>query len=78
MSRVAHILEEIGELKQQIERQQAIIADPEAAKRRADESISRGIEREKAPAEPVAPKAKTKFINHLPIFTFKTATWRPG
>ena len=61
------ILEEIGELKQQIERQQAIIADPEAAKRRADESISSRIEREKAPAEPVAPKAKTKFINRLPM-----------
>ena len=42
------ILEEIGELKQQIQRQQAIIADPEAAKRRADESISSGIEGEKA------------------------------
>src|SRR5271166_2256702 len=58
---------EIGELREQIERQQAIIADPEASRQRAEESISRGIEREKAPAEPVAPKAKTKFINRLPM-----------
>ena len=47
-------------------RQEQAIADPEAAIRRTKERIESALERERQPAEPVAPKHVTKFINPPP------------
>ena len=62
----ARIQNEIELLKKQIEDQQRIIDDPEGAAKRVEESITRGIERERQPERPVSGVTHTKFINHPP------------
>ena len=62
----ARIKNEIALLKKQIEDQQRIIDDPEGAAKRVEESITRGIERERQPERPVSGVTHTKFINHPP------------
>lgn len=62
----ARIEDELRQLEQDIVRQQEIVNDPEAAKRRMEASIERGLERERQPEKPVAGKATTKFINNPP------------
>ena len=62
----ARIKNEIALLKKQIEDQQCIIDDPEGAAKRVEESITRGIERERQPERPVSGVTHTKFINHPP------------
>ena len=60
------IKKEIVLLKKQIDDQQRIIDDPEGAAIRVEESISRGIQRERQPEKPVGGVTRTKFINPPP------------
>jgi hypothetical protein len=61
------IEEEIAQLQQQIDGFQATIKDPRAAQERTQQSIERGLERERQPELPVAPKVQTRFINRTPL-----------
>ena len=62
----ARIEDDIALLQKQIAEQQRIVADPQAAARRVEESIARGLERERKPEKPVAGEARSKFINPPP------------
>ncbi len=62
----ARVRSDIADLEAQIETQRRIVADPEAAKKRTEESIARGLERERQPAQPVAGIPRTKFLNPPP------------
>jgi len=57
---------EIEDLTKQIEVQQKIVADPEAAKKHTEENIQSGLERERQPEKPISNIASTKFINPPP------------
>lgn len=57
---------EIEELNKQIEAQQKIVDDPEGAKKRTEDNIQSGLERERQPEKPVAGKTSTRFINPPP------------
>jgi hypothetical protein len=60
------IKNEIALLEKQIVDQQHIIDDPEGAAKRVEESITRGIQRERHPEKPVGDITRTKFINPPP------------
>ena len=60
------IEEEIKELRAEIAAQEQAIADPEGTTRKTKERIESALERERQPAEPVAPRHVTKFINPPP------------
>ena len=62
----ARIQDDIESLKQQIADQEKIVEDPEGAKKRVEESIETGMERERQPKTPVSGVTKTKFINPPP------------
>jgi hypothetical protein len=62
----ARIRDDQTQLEQQIEAQRRIVADPEGAKKRTDDSIGRGLERERQPSKPVAGIVDTKFLNPPP------------
>jgi tetratricopeptide (TPR) repeat protein len=57
---------EIEDLNRAIAEQQRVVDDPEGTARRVEESIERGLERERQPERPVAGEARTKFINPPP------------
>ena len=61
------IEEEIKELRAEIAAQEQAIADPEGTTRKAEVRIETALERERQPAEPVAAKLVTKFINPPPV-----------
>lgn len=63
----ARIQDDIDELSQQIAKQQAIVDNPQAAAQRTQESIERGLERERQPAQPISGISKSKFINPPPL-----------
>jgi len=60
------IQDDIESLKKQIADQEQIVADPEAARKRVEESIATGMERERQPKQPISGVTKTKFINPPP------------
>lgn len=60
------IRQEIDELTRRITEQQAIVDDPKGVARRVQESIDRGLERERTPAQPTARAKLTRFINPPP------------
>ncbi|MEW6028586.1 MAG: TIR domain-containing protein, partial [Chloroflexota bacterium] len=60
------IQSEIEELKSQIQVQERIVADPEAAQKQTQANIEAGLERERQPAKEVISKQSTKFINPPP------------
>ncbi len=60
---------DIDELKKQIEVQQRIVNDPEAAKKETEQKIQNGLERERKPQLPVASFQSSKFINQPPGVT---------
>jgi len=60
------IQDEINELNQQIAAQQQVVDDPQGTARRVEESIARGLERERQPEQPVGGVARSKFINPPP------------
>jgi tetratricopeptide (TPR) repeat protein len=62
----ARIQDDIAQLKRQIADQQEIVDDPEGAARRVQESIERGLERERKPGKPVTGVMTSKFINPPP------------
>ena len=57
---------DITQLESEIESQRRIVADPEGAKKRTEQSIARGLERERQALKPVVTVAYTKFINPPP------------
>ena len=57
---------EIALLQQDIADQQRVVDDPQGAERRVEESIARGLERERQPEKPLSGVSRTKFINPPP------------
>ena len=62
----ARIQDDITQLEKQVADQQRVVDDPEGAAKRVQESIERGLERERQPAKPVTGIARSKFINPPP------------
>jgi len=62
----ARIQDDIAQLERQIADQQKIVDDPEGAARRVQESIERGLERERKPEKPATGVTISKFINPPP------------
>src|SRR5262245_11767060 len=60
------IEDEIDELNRQIAEQQRVVADPQGTVKRVEESIARGLERERQPEKPSGGVARSKFINPPP------------
>jgi tetratricopeptide (TPR) repeat protein len=54
---------DIALLNQQIAEQQCVVDDPQGTARRVEESIARGLERERQPEKPPGGVVRTKFIN---------------
>lgn len=63
---IKRIQDDIEELKREIKAQEQVVADPKAAKKRVQESIDRGLERERRPMKPVGGRTYSKFINPPP------------
>jgi tetratricopeptide (TPR) repeat protein len=57
---------DIKELKKQIEAQEKVAENPEAAKKQTEQNIQNGLERERKPQLPVASFQSSKFINQPP------------
>lgn len=62
----ARIEDDIEQLKKDVAKQAEVVRDPEAAARRVEESIARGLERERKPERPAAGAHRSKFINPPP------------
>ena len=62
----ARIQDEIAEQAKEIERWRRIVADPQAAADRVNESIARGLERERQPEKHGRALSQSRFINHPP------------
>lgn len=60
------IQDDIEQLKKDIAKQEEVVRDPRAAERRVEESIARGLERERQPERPVTGAPRSKFINPPP------------
>ena len=58
--------EEVEALEAEILKQEEVITNPKATAQRVEESIQRGIERERQPAKPTGGITSTKFINPPP------------
>ena len=63
----ARIQEDIAELERQIAQQQVIIANPQAAEQRVQQTIDQGLERVREPAKPVSGMTHSTFINPPPL-----------
>ena len=62
----ARVRDDIAQLEEDIESQRRIVADPDAAKKRTEESIAAGLERERQPPRPLPGISRTKFLNPPP------------
>ena len=62
----ARVRDDLAQLELQVEAQRRIVADPEGAAKRAEESIARGLERERQPSRPISGVSRTKFLNPPP------------
>ncbi len=62
----ARIQDDIDLLEKQVAEQQQIVANPQAAAKRVEESIKSGLERERKPERPAVGTASSKFINPPP------------
>jgi tetratricopeptide (TPR) repeat protein len=60
----ARIKDDIEQLKKDVAKQEEVVRDPVRAERRVEESIARGLERERTPER--APAPRSKFINPPP------------
>lgn len=58
--------DEISQLEKEIAHQQRVVEDPQGAAKRVEESISRGLERERQPERPLGGVTRSKFINTPP------------
>jgi tetratricopeptide (TPR) repeat protein len=63
---IKRIEDDIEELKREIKAQERVVADPQAARKRVQESIDRGLELERQPLTPVGGRTYSKFINPPP------------
>jgi tetratricopeptide (TPR) repeat protein len=63
----ARIEADIAQLKQDIEKQKRVVANPDAEAQRTAQSIQAGIERAREPEKPVGGATRTKFINPPPM-----------
>lgn len=66
-SRRSRIQGEIQELKQQIEQQQRVVADPQKVAKRVEHEIKQGLERERLPAQQATQVTRGKFVNTPPV-----------
>lgn len=57
---------DIDDLKKQIETQEKIVANPQAAEEQTKKNIEAGLERERKPEKPTVAETTTKFINPPP------------
>jgi tetratricopeptide (TPR) repeat protein len=62
----ARIQDDVDLLVKQVAEQQRIVDDPQGAAKRVEESIARGLERERKPERPIAGVIRSKFINPPP------------
>jgi tetratricopeptide (TPR) repeat protein len=62
----ARVQDDIDQLTRDIAKQEEVVRDPQAAARRVEESIARGLERERQPERPAAGVQRSKFINAPP------------
>jgi hypothetical protein len=62
----ARIEDDLDQLKKDIAKQEEVVRDPQGARRRVEESIARGLERERQPERPAAGAQRSKFINPPP------------
>jgi tetratricopeptide (TPR) repeat protein len=62
----ARVLDDIALLKRQIDEQEELIRNPGGVARRVEETIARGLERERQPEKPVAALKTSRFINPPP------------
>src|SRR5271166_2599027 len=62
----ARVRDDIIQLEAQIESQRRIVADPEGAKKRTEESIARSLERERQASQPTGGSGRTKSLNPPP------------
>jgi nucleoside phosphorylase/tetratricopeptide (TPR) repeat protein len=62
----SRIQSDVDLLQAQIAEQQRVVNDPEGAARRVEESIARGLERERKPEKPIGGESRSKFINPPP------------
>ncbi len=60
---------DIEELKKQIEAQEKVAENPEAAKKQTEQNIQNGLERERKPVKEVISNQSSKFINQPPGVT---------
>jgi tetratricopeptide (TPR) repeat protein len=60
------IKSDIVDLETVIESKRRSVADPEGAKKRTEEIIASGLERERQPSQPIAGVTRTKFLNPPP------------
>jgi tetratricopeptide (TPR) repeat protein len=60
------IQDEIDQLTKDVAKQEEVVRDPQAAARRVEESIARGLERERKPERPDTGAQRSKFINPPP------------
>jgi hypothetical protein len=67
VSERARIEQEIGELRRQIDGQERVLADPQAASQRTEERIASGLERERHPENRPSEGRRAKFINPPPV-----------
>ncbi|HYN85363.1 MAG TPA: tetratricopeptide repeat protein [Pyrinomonadaceae bacterium] len=64
--RRARVEDDIEQLRKDIARQEEVVRDPQAAQRRVEESIARGLERERQPPRAAPETRRAKFINPPP------------
>ncbi len=62
----ARIRDDLDQLELQVEAHKRIVDDPEGARRRADQSIERDLERKCQPSGPNSGASRTKFLNAPP------------
>ena len=62
--RVRH---DIEDLSKRIAEQEQVVADPQGARRRADERIAAGLEQQRQPERPVVAPARARFVNQPPV-----------
>ena len=62
----SRVQDDIDQLTRDIAKLEEVVRDPQGAARRVDESIARGLERERQPERPAAGVERTKFINPPP------------
>ena len=61
------VRQDIEDLSKRIAEQEHVVADPQAATRRAGERIDAGLEQQRQPERPVVAPAQARFVNQPPV-----------